>query len=103
MAAFPSNLTGGEQGLCIFWRADRTFGARIPHLGSAGATYDAVLGNYAVGVEKTSAVFGRGCNEVECTSPVVENRTGGKNTRPTADAYVTEVKNRCMRWSAMSV
>ena len=85
MAAFPSSLTGNEAGLCILLRPDRRYGSRIPNLGSAGATYDGVLGAYGTRPEQTSTVFGTGCDEEPATSPTWENRTGGINTPPIAD------------------
>ena len=33
--ASPNNLTGDEQGLCLYWTADRGHGSRISNLGSA--------------------------------------------------------------------
>ena len=42
-AAEPNLLVGDGQGLQVFWRADRGYGARIPNLGATGSVYDGVL------------------------------------------------------------
>ena len=91
VAASPENLTGNEEGLCILWRADRGHGTRVPNLGSAGATYDAVLGQFAAGAGQTSDIFGSGCDTVSATSPMWVNKTGGLNTPPTADNVTLQV------------
>lgn len=85
------SLTGNEEGLCIYWRADRGYGERIPNLGSGGADYAAVLGQYAKGIGHTSATFGSGCGTSAVTSPAWDNTTGGTNTRPIADNHTLQV------------
>ena len=84
ISANPNLLTGNEEGLCIYWPASdhRRDGTRIPNLGSAGAAFDGVLGQYAVAVEETSNVFGTGCDIVSATSPTWANKSN-TNTPPT--------------------
>ena len=96
LAALPESLTGNEEGLSIFWRADRGFGNRIPNLGSAGATYDGILGKSTTGFEETT---GSGCNTIDLTSPAWANRSaGGENLRPIADNLAVQVRTRfCCR------
>jgi len=82
------SLALNETGLCVHWRADEGFGGtRIPNLGSAGSTYDGVLGQFAVGIDQTNDVLGSGCDTFSATSPTWANdRTGGlNNTPPIAD------------------
>ena len=94
VAAYPVSLTGDEEGLCVFWRADLGHGTRLPNLGSAGSTYDAVLGQFAVGIGQTSSIFGSGCDTVSATPPTWVNKTGG-NMRPTAENVTLQVSYGC--------
>lgn len=102
--AAPSSLSGTEEGLCIYWRADG-YGTNIPNLGSAGSRYDAVLGAYATGggVGETSSVYGSGCDAVSTTSPTWVNKTGGVNTPPTAESSTQQVRSWRACVSAHSV
>ena len=84
LAASPTNLTGTEEGLCLFWRADRGYGTRIQNLGSAGSAYDGVLGAYVIGHRQTSTYFGSGCDATSATAPAWANNSGS-NTAPTAE------------------
>ena len=91
--ASPNNLTGDEQGLCLYWTADRGHGSRISNLGSAGAKYDAVLGRYAIGKQgQTSAVYGSGCESVSTTPPTWVNST--LNSPPSAESITLEVRKK---------
>ena len=92
ISASPNNLTGDEDGLCIYWPADRGHGSRVSNLGSAGGAYDAVLGQYAAGARHTSAVYGTGCDAVSTTSPAWANMTAGLNTPPIAENITLEVR-----------
>ena len=92
--AVSNRVTGNESGLCIYWCTDRGFGSRIPNLGSAGAAYDGVLGQYAVGVEQTSDLFGTGCDAVSATPPAwLKNKTEVSNTPPIADNQTQQVRS----------
>ena len=98
-AAFPNSLTGDEEGLCVFWRADQGYGGRVSNLGSTGAQYDGVLGRYAVGRHQTSSALGLDCwDGASMTSPVWVNKTVvGKNALPIADNMTIYVRTK---WSS---
>jgi hypothetical protein len=86
ITALPDSLTGDEEGLCIFMRADQGYGMRIPNLGSCGARYDGVLGRYAVGPYQTSSALGSDCYDgSSTTSPAWVNKTDRTNASPIAD------------------
>ena len=90
IAALPESLTGNEEGLSIFWRADRGYGGRVANLGSTGATYDGILGRHGDALE--SIYYGSGCNTLDSTLPAWENRSAGANSRPVADNTTTQVR-----------
>ena len=97
-AAFPDSLTGDEEGLCIFWRIDQGYGMRIQNRGSAGAQYDGVLGQYAVGRFQTSSQRGSDCWDGNITTnPAWVNKTAGKNALPIADNTTKYVRPACHR------
>ena len=98
ISASPNNLTGDEEGLCIYWQADRGYGSRVPNLGSAGADYDATLGEYTNGPQ-TSAVYGTGCDAVSTTPPTWANKTAGVNTPP----FVQNATLQVIRYKAPTV
>ena len=95
LAVSPNSLTGGEEGLCLLWRADRGHGNRVSNLGSAGATYDGVLGEFAVGVGQTSGIFGSDGDTTSATSPMWVNKTEGLNSIPTAENATLQVSFCC--------
>ena len=95
VAASPDSYTGNEAGLCVYWRTDRGYGTRVPNLGSTGAVHDGVLGQFAIGDGQTSDVFGSGCGAVSATSPMWVNKTGGVNTKPTAENVTLQVSSCC--------